>query len=415
MTSIQETPLNATSTDVPLDPCDDATTISTEVDVSQPAVSPSETDKITTALETIDDDISVHSDVVFGGHHREEYPVFDSESSLNMGKSIIYFDMDSDLDIPLSTHHSPIVCKVSSAHLALASPVWRTMLYGNDAVKRSNAEDWVVSIDGDAPALITLFRIIHYEFNKVPTRVSIDELHSIAVAISRYRCAHLVYPWAETWVNNLRKYDTAKEYYRDSRKAVFIAWVLGDASFFVNSLRQLVLNSKLIDGRLVDAEGKLLSGMEDIHKDLPGWISTARLRIVSQMLNALNKPFRRHTSADGSFEPPFCKLGSQQKECETMMLGSIVPQLIAAKLFPVPKPPEITDSIKTLQSKINKIKYTPYEGRDWMPHLSHVGCSLGYSEAAQESVANMRIPLDLDFMIELHLRAHVSGVEKSQG
>ncbi|KAI1644659.1 uncharacterized protein F4817DRAFT_203572 [Daldinia loculata] len=430
MTSIQEIPLDATSADVPLDPCDDVTSISTEIDVSEVAVSPSKTDKITTALDATGDDIAALSDGVSGdqfkaadssassvvsiqeSHHWEEQLVVDSSSS-NMAKSIIYFDIDSDLDIPLSTHRGATVCKVSSAHLALASPVWRTMLYGNDAVKRSDVEDWVVSIDGDASALITLFRIIHYEFNKIPTTVSLDELHSIAVAVSQYKCAHLVYPWAETWVNSLPKYDTTEEYHRSSRKTVFIAWVLGDVPLFRYSVEQIVLSSKLIDGQLVDADGKSLSDMEDIHKDLPGWISTTRLEIISQILDALREPFRRPISADGSCQPPFCKLGSQQKECETMMLGSIILQLVATKLFPAPEPHEFTDSIETLRSKINKIKYTPYEGRDWMPHLSHVGCSLGYSEAAEESVANMRIPLDHGFMSDFFTRARVSGVKKS--
>ncbi|KAF3065182.1 putative nuclear pore protein [Daldinia childiae] len=430
MTSILETPLDDTSVDVRLNPCDDVTSISTEIDASELAVSPSKTDKIATVLATTGDDTTVLSDGVSADqfkatdssassvvsiqepHHWEEQSLMDSSSS-NMAKSIIYFDIDSDLDIPLYTQRGPTVCKVSSAHLALASPVWRTMLYGNDAVKRSDVEDWVVSIEGDASALITLFCIIHYEFNKIPTTMSPDELHSIAVAINQYKCAHLVYPWVEMWVNRLPEYDTTKEYHRNSRKTVFIAWVLGDISLFRCSVEQIVLSSKLIDGQLVDADGKSLSDMKDIHKDLSGWIRTARFEIISQMLDALKEPFKRPTSADGSCEPPFCKLGSQQKECETMMLGSIILQLVAAKLFPAPEAHEFTDSIETLQSKIKAIKYTPYEGRDWMPHLSHVGCSLGYSEAAEESVANMRIPLDHGFMSGFFTRARVSGVKKS--
>ncbi|KAI0116702.1 hypothetical protein F4814DRAFT_413713 [Daldinia grandis] len=337
----------------------------------------------------------------------EEQMVLDSSSS-NKAKSIIYFDTDGDLEIALSTHRGLIVCKVSSPHLALASPVWCSMLYGNDAVKKSDLEDWVVSINGDASALLTLFCIIHYKFNNVPTTVSLEELHSIAGVISRYKCAHLVYPWAETWVNGLPKYDTTEEEQRSSRKALFVAWVLGDITIFRRSVEQIVLSSKLINGQLVDADGNPLSDMEDIHKDLPGWIGTTRLTILSRMIDALNEPFRRPTSPDGS-----CKLGPQQKECGMMMLGSIILQLMAVGLFPMPEPDEYTDSIETLRSKISEIMYTPYEGCDCMPHLSRVGGSLGYGRAAEESVANMRVPLDHGFAAGFFIRARVSGIRKS--
>ncbi|OTB10258.1 hypothetical protein K445DRAFT_49662, partial [Daldinia sp. EC12] len=154
-------------------------------------------------------------------------------------------DVDSDLDIPLETEGGLILCKVSSAHLALASPVWRTMLYGNNYIKRSDEEAWMVSIDGYASALTTLFHIIHYKFDKVPVKLPLEELYRIAVVISRYKCTHLVYPWAETWVNSLPTSNAPEENYRNSRKAMFIAWVLGDVSLFRRSVEQIVLCSKL--------------------------------------------------------------------------------------------------------------------------------------------------------------------------
>ncbi|KAK6948820.1 hypothetical protein Daesc_010591 [Daldinia eschscholtzii] len=330
-------------------------------------------------------------------------------------KSIIYFDIDSDLDIPFETEGGLILCKVSSAHLALASPVWRNMLYGNNYIKRSDEEAWVVSIDGYASALMTLFHIIHYEFDKVPVKLPLEELYRIAVVISRYKCTHLIYPWAETWINSLPTNHAPEENYRNSRKAMFIAWVLGDVSLFRRSVEQIVLSSKLVTSQLVDSDGNSLSDVENIHEDLLGWIGTTRLETISLILDALSEPFRRPSSGDKSPKPPFCKLGTQQKECETMMLGSMVPQLMAAGLFPVPEPREFLDSIDTLKSKINNFKYTPYEGRDWMPHLSHISCSLGYSEAVEASLADMQVPLDCGFMDDFVARSRISGIRKTLG
>ncbi|KAI8961344.1 hypothetical protein F5Y11DRAFT_326723 [Daldinia sp. FL1419] len=183
--------------------------------------------------------------------------------------SIIYFDIDSDLDIPLWSDSGPILCKVSSAHLALASPVWRAMLYGNRTIKKLDTGAWVVPIDGDPFALMTLFRVVHYEFDRVPGKMSVEELYCIATVLDRYKCAHLVYPWAETWVQRLPTYDESTlELSRCSHKTIFIAWVLGDAALFRDSVEQTVITSELVNGQLVDITGKPFSDLENIHKDL---------------------------------------------------------------------------------------------------------------------------------------------------
>ncbi|KAI1798910.1 hypothetical protein F4811DRAFT_150953 [Daldinia bambusicola] len=344
----------------------------------------------------------------------EEHCASPSGASMKM-KSILYFDIDSDLDVPLKAEDGIVLCKVSSAQLALASPVWRTMLYGNKSIKRTDGKRLAVNIDGDAMALETLFHIIHYEFDRVPVKLSLDELHHVAHVISRYQCAHLIYPWAETWINSIPTYDEPEERYRCSPKAVFVAWVLGDIPLFRQYVEQIILSSKLVEGQLVDVDGNSLYELGNIHELLLVWISTTRLEIISQILDALNEPFKRPFSDDKSLKPPFCKLGSQQKECEIMMLGSMIPQLMAAGLFPVPEPTEFQGSIDTLRSKINDIKYIPYEGRDWMPHLSHISCSLGYTEAVHSSLANVKVPLDRNFVNEFVARARVSGIRKSLG
>ncbi|KAI1469046.1 uncharacterized protein F4812DRAFT_356233 [Daldinia caldariorum] len=427
--SAQGTLSNVVSPGTPPNPGDDVTDTTSEASGQKLTSSPNKVDEIIAAYmttaktekpnvlsaESSYDQSEAAENTPVSPASAQEQDVPEEQCTIPSGTtteatSIIYFDIDSDLDVPFKAESGVIICKVSSAQLALASTVWRTMLYGDKSMKRSEKEHLVLNIDGDVRALIMLFHIIHYEFDRVPVKLSLDELHSVADVISRYQCAHLIYPWAKTWINSIPMYDNPEEHYRSSPKAAFVAWVLGDISLFLRSVEQVILSSKLIDGQLVDLDGNSLRDLGNINESLLVWISTTRLEILSQILHVLNEPFRQPSSDDKSLKPPFCKLGSQQKVCEAMMLGSMIPQLIAAGLFPVPEPSEFQDSIDTLRSKINDFKYTPYEGRDWMPHLSHISCSLGYVEAVQLSLGNMRVPLSRNFIDEFGSRARVSGI-----
>jgi hypothetical protein len=76
-----------------------------------------------------------------------------------------------------------------------------------------------------------------------------------------------------------------------------------------------------------------------------------------------------------------------------MMLGSVIPALTKAGLFPVPEPEKYTDSIVNLKDKLDKVKTIPYVGKEWMPHMSHDNCDLGFRESVMTCLKEMMVPL----------------------
>jgi hypothetical protein len=76
-----------------------------------------------------------------------------------------------------------------------------------------------------------------------------------------------------------------------------------------------------------------------------------------------------------------------------MMLGSVIPALTRAGLFPVPEAEGFTDSIKNLKDKLDNVKIIPYIGKEWMPHMSHENCDLGFSQSVMTCLKEMTVPL----------------------
>ena len=105
----------------------------------------------------------------------------------------------------------------------------------------------------------------------------------------------------------------------------------------------------------------------------------------------------------------FCQRGKSETECETMMLGSAIPALAKNGLYPVPQVADYTKSISQLQDTINSINFIPYVGKEWMPHLDHGYCSLGFRDAARRYLEEMPIPFDHSITEHLKKQADLSG------
>ena len=75
------------------------------------------------------------------------------------------------------------------------------------------------------------------------------------------------------------------------------------------------------------------------------------------------------------------------------MLGSIIPALTRARLFPIPEPGTFSGSISQLKEKLDGIKTIPYVGKEWAPHMSHEGCNLGFRESVTTCLRAMAVPL----------------------
>ncbi|KAI1373126.1 hypothetical protein F4677DRAFT_462490 [Hypoxylon crocopeplum] len=327
--------------------------------------------------------------------------------------SVVSFHIDTDLAIPVKTDSGRVMFKVASANIASASPVWRTMLYGDGGKGRSNMDDWVVHIDGDHDALSVIFQIVHYNFSKVPTSVTLGELYDISCVLSQYRCIHLVHPWAAKWLKNISAHAGDADAYSICHKGIFIAWTLGDVKLFRDMSDALIISCKLnARGQLVNVDGKSLNQMVLPH-GLANAIASTRTVTLSKILEALDVPFKQLASNNEEPRVTFCKLSSQQKECESMMLGSIVATMMAAGLFPAPEAAKFLDSIRDLKAKVDNIKPIEYVGRDWKPHLSHKGCSFKFSEAVVKCLKEMPVPLGDKHLQHLSAQAKIAGIDNS--
>jgi hypothetical protein len=114
---------------------------------------------------------------------------------------------------------------------------------------------------------------------------------------------------------------------------------------------------------------------------------------VAKILDTVKKPIDALIYGEHGTDGSYCKVGKDSKACEIMMLGSSIPGLAKAGLFPVPEPEKFTGSLYDLQDKLNAVETIPYIGKDWMPHMSHDNCDLGFRESAQDCLKDMMVPL----------------------
>ncbi|KAI1490930.1 hypothetical protein F5X96DRAFT_669202 [Biscogniauxia mediterranea] len=328
--------------------------------------------------------------------------------------SVVNFHVDSDAVVLVKKGNSKTLYQISSCSIALASPVWCAMLYGQDSKERPAKGEWSITLEADPKALDTIFRIVHYQFNKVPTCPDLDELFEIACLISEYKCTYLTYPWADKWVACLADFPSLIEensLYAQCHKVIWIAWVFGAVKLFEKMTNVLIATcSADADGRLTNTAGTLLSDMI-LPPGLLELTSEIRLTIITMMLEAVGYYIKHLSSGNQDSKLAYCKVGKDVRECEAMMLGSVIPKLVQARLYPVPKGSDVTLSILDLKTILDHIETIPYVGRDWMPHQSHEPCCFIVRDLVSACVENMPSPLKDDYLDHLTSQADISGIQ----
>ncbi|KAL5866394.1 hypothetical protein ACKVWC_011429 [Pyricularia oryzae] len=104
----------------------------------------------------------------------------------------------NELDSP--THQKEVRFRLSSKHMILASPYFKTMLGGpwREADELEvEAEDW------DTEALLILMRVIHGQNQHVPRLIKLELLAKIAVLVDYYQCRDAIDLAAEIWIQQL--------------------------------------------------------------------------------------------------------------------------------------------------------------------------------------------------------------------
>ncbi|OTA96208.1 hypothetical protein M434DRAFT_28069 [Hypoxylon sp. CO27-5] len=328
--------------------------------------------------------------------------------------SIISFHVDSDIVVPVKTSKGKVMFKVSSGNMVSASAIWAEHLYRNNA-GRSDTDEWMVEIDGNVDALTTIFNIVHFKFSDIPETLTLDELYEISLVLSQYECVHLIYPWASKWVESLTSLVADASLHHVCHKALLVAWVFGHVQLFRDMTHALVISSRLINGELANVDGTLLKEMV-LPPGIFDLIFDARSKAMAIIVSAIEKPFKQHLTNSGIPKKPLCSLSEPAPECDAMMLGSVIPQLIAAGLFPVLNASTFPRSIYAIKNKLASFKLLTYKVPDAKPHMygAHAQCNLGYENAVMQCLKGLLLPLQDHHMEQLAKQAKKTGIKNGK-
>jgi hypothetical protein len=146
-------------------------------------------------------------------------------------------------DQPVSVaKHELFKIRVSSKHLALASPFPRRRLF-LVAIDSESVDDNVVPVCvEDLDALFILLDIIHCQTRRVPRFITFKKLDMMAVLAHRYECVEAVESFAELWAENL-KGEVPSAYSDDLAKWISIVWIFQHDSLFQKTTRVAVRQS----------------------------------------------------------------------------------------------------------------------------------------------------------------------------
>lgn len=145
------------------------------------------------------------------------------ENALPDDASIHSDDTASSVDALTDVH-----MRVSSKHLILASPTFRSMLGPNfeegQRLRIEGSTDIALG-DDDPDAFEILLNIIHGLTRKVPRTVSLEMLTKISVLVNYYQMQEVVELFSDTWIEHLAREGLPVSHGPEAVSWLLIAWV----------------------------------------------------------------------------------------------------------------------------------------------------------------------------------------------
>lgn len=187
-----------------------------------------------------------------------EYPndpfALDSDSALSKCErisSISSSPQNAKKELGEANKTEPITFRVSSRHLALASPVFKSALTGGwkESIK-TEGEFQINSQGWDVTALSIFLNAIHCQYKQVPRSLELEMLAKVAVIVDYYAAHQVMEILSSTWIGNLRwQLPTTTCENRKVALWICISWVFDDVNAFETATKVAIHHglSKLTD------------------------------------------------------------------------------------------------------------------------------------------------------------------------
>ena len=150
-------------------------------------------------------------------------------------------------DPPTSDNDNPkkeIRMLVSSKHMALVSPFFKTMLQNSNFKEGSELNSTgkveIPLPDDDPEAMTILVNIVHYQLRQVPLKIDFNLATKIALLVDKYAMYQVIGLFADLWMPHLT-FDFATKNYKDLHRWIFIVYVFERPNEFQEVTRSLTI------------------------------------------------------------------------------------------------------------------------------------------------------------------------------
>ncbi|GAB1319623.1 hypothetical protein MFIFM68171_09833 [Madurella fahalii] len=136
----------------------------------------------------------------------------------------------------------PVTFRVSSRHLALASPVFRSAFTGGWKESTKTEGELQINSEGwDTTALSIFLNTIHCKYRQVPRYLELEMLAKVAVIVDYYAAHEAMEILSPIWISNLRaSLPTTTCHNRTIALWICISWVFGDSRAFETATRTAI-------------------------------------------------------------------------------------------------------------------------------------------------------------------------------
>jgi hypothetical protein len=127
-----------------------------------------------------------------------------------------------------------VTFRVSSRHLALASPVFKSALTGGWKESAKTEGEHQINTQGwDTTAFSIFLNAIHCQYRQVPRSLELEMLAKVAVIVDYYAAHQAIEILSPIWINALRpRLPTTTCHNKTIALWICISWVFGDSSAF---------------------------------------------------------------------------------------------------------------------------------------------------------------------------------------